>query len=110
MSAGPRTHFPKKRHTQFLVTKTGARGNNATPTVKKAGKKEFTATSKAYVNSTRLSDVDACGARVETRRRLVRMYSIRAVRRETSRKSPNTYLADEQGQQIGDRWTYGKSI
>lgn len=41
------THLPKNSETQFRPTTTGARGNKAIPTVKKAGKKEFTATSKA---------------------------------------------------------------
>jgi hypothetical protein len=49
------THLPKNRHTQLLRTTSAASGRSATYVVRKAGKKELTATSNAYVNSTRLS-------------------------------------------------------
>lgn len=81
------THLPKNRQTQFLAISTGARGKSATPIVRNAGKKELTATSKAYANSTRLSDVEAWDE-AETKRRLVMMYRTREMRREASRKSP----------------------
>ena len=83
---GDLTHFPKNRQTQLSRTTTGARGSSATYVVRKAGKYELTATSKAYVNSTLLSmeDWDE-GAR---RRRLLRKYRRRAVIRDVDKKSP----------------------
>lgn len=81
------TYLPKNRQTQLLRTTRGARGSIAPYNVKKRGKKELTATSNAYANSTLLSiAADEDG---ERRRRLAMRYRKPATANEDNRKSPD---------------------
>lgn len=64
-------------------------GSKAPYSVKKGGKNELTATSKAYANSTRLSMMDEL-ADGEIKSRFERKYNKTATAREVSRKSPKS--------------------
>jgi len=82
-----RTYFPTNKQTQLSLTSTPAININPKWIVKKAGKKELTATSNEYAYSTRESDNWEFGE-VGIKSLLERVWRIRAIAREDNMKSP----------------------